>query len=70
MARRRSGLIMIALAATVPAAAQEKADLLLYNGKVLTVDPAFSIKSAVAVRDGRILAVGGEELTKDRKSVV
>jgi len=64
MARHRSGLILIVLAATVPAAAQEKADLLLYNGKVLTVDPAFSIKSAVAVRDGRILAVGGDELTK------
>jgi predicted amidohydrolase YtcJ len=57
-------LIFIALAATASVAAPEKADLLLFNGKVLTVDPAFSIKSAVVVRDGRILAVGGDELTQ------
>jgi predicted amidohydrolase YtcJ len=64
MARHRVALILVVLALTVPAAAQEKADLLLFNGKVLTVDPAFSVKSAVAVRDGKILAVGGDELTK------
>jgi predicted amidohydrolase YtcJ len=57
-------LILIALAATASVAAPEKADLLLYNGKVLTVDPTFSIKSAVAVRGERILAVGGDELTQ------
>jgi predicted amidohydrolase YtcJ len=32
--------------------------LVLYNGKVLTVDRAFTVAEAVAVRDGRILAVG------------
>ena len=37
-------------------------NLILVNGKVLTVDPAFTIAEAVAVRDGRILAVG----TSDR----
>jgi predicted amidohydrolase YtcJ len=64
MARQSAGLILIVLTATVTAAAQEKADLLLYNGKVLTVDPAFAIKSAVVVRHERILAVGGDELVK------
>jgi predicted amidohydrolase YtcJ len=34
------------------------ADLLLINGKIMTVDPDFSIVEAVAVRDGKILAVG------------
>ena len=34
------------------------ADLLLINGKIVTVDPDFSIVEAVAVRDGKILAVG------------
>lgn len=34
------------------------ADLILTGGKVLTVDARFSIAQAVAVRDGRILAVG------------
>ncbi|MEE2838933.1 MAG: amidohydrolase family protein, partial [Acidobacteriota bacterium] len=34
------------------------ADLVLYNGKVLTADEAFTTVEAVAVRDGKILAVG------------
>ncbi|MEA3181155.1 MAG: hypothetical protein QOI59_4678 [Gammaproteobacteria bacterium] len=54
----------IALAAALPVAAQEKADLLLYHGKVLTVDTTFSIKSTLVVKDGGILAVGGDELVQ------
>ncbi|MBI3939582.1 MAG: amidohydrolase family protein [Acidobacteria bacterium] len=34
------------------------ADIILYNGKVLTVDEKFSISQAIAVRDGKVLAVG------------
>lgn len=34
------------------------ADTVLYGGHVLTVDGAFTVAQAVAVRDGRILAVG------------
>ena len=33
------------------------ADLVLYNGKVLTADDDFTIVEAVAVRDGKFLAV-------------
>jgi len=44
--------------------AGEPVDLLLFNGKVVTVDSKFSIRSAVAVKDGRIVAVGGPELAK------
>ena len=33
-------------------------NLVVVNGKVLTVDPQFSVAEAVAMRDGRILAVG------------
>lgn len=33
-------------------------DLILRNGKIVTVDRAFSIKQAVAVRGGRIITVG------------
>ncbi|BAK67784.1 conserved hypothetical protein [Sphingobium sp. SYK-6] len=51
-----------ALAGT-PALA-DQADMLLFNGKVLTVDKAFSVRSAVAVKDGKIVAVGGQELLK------
>ncbi|MEE8349506.1 MAG: amidohydrolase family protein [Acidobacteriota bacterium] len=38
--------------------AQQSADTILYNGKILTVDESFSIAEAVAVRDDQILAVG------------
>jgi len=38
--------------------------LVLYNGKILTVDAQFSVAEAVAVRDGRILAVGTNDQVK------
>jgi hypothetical protein len=38
------------------------ADLVLFNGKIVTVDDAFSIREAIVIKDGRILAVGGNEL--------
>ena len=64
----RIGELAIALALATPAAAQVPPELVaypnlvLYNGRVLTVDRAFTVAEAVAVRDGRILAVG----TNDR----
>ena len=36
------------------------ADLVLRNGKIITVDRDFSIKEAVAIRDGRFIAVGSD----------
>lgn len=54
----------LALLAASGAARAEQADLLLVHGKVLTVDKAFSIGSTVAVKDGKILAVGGDEVAK------
>jgi hypothetical protein len=40
----------------------ETADLVLYNGKIITVDDAFSIREAIVVKDGKILAVGTNDL--------
>ena len=37
------------------------ADLVLYNGKIVTVDGEFSLAQAMAVQDGRIVAVGGND---------
>src|SRR2546423_1468627 len=42
-----------------PAAAQE-IDTILVNGKVVTVDAQSSIRSAIAIREGRIAAVGSD----------
>ena len=36
----------------------QKADLILLNGKIVTVDDAFSIREAVAVKNSKILFVG------------
>jgi predicted amidohydrolase YtcJ len=44
--------------ATPRAAQQDAADLVLLNGKIVTVDPAFSLQQAVAIKDGRFVAVG------------
>ena len=41
------------------------ADLILTNGNVITVDGAFRIASALAVKDGRILAIGDHGDMKD-----
>ena len=63
----RKQIAVFVLAALSPlglAQAKDAADLILYNGKVLTVDKDFSVKSAVVVKDGKILAVGGDDLAK------
>lgn len=53
-------LAAIVLTGVLPVTAQEKADLVLQHGKVVTVDATF--RSALAVKDAKILAVGGDEL--------
>ena len=39
-------------------------DLILYNGKITTLDSIQPEVSAVAMKGGRITAIGGEELLK------
>ncbi len=41
-----------------PAAFSAEADLVLHHGKIVTVDDKFSIQEAIAVKDGKVLAVG------------
>jgi predicted amidohydrolase YtcJ len=53
-------LLMVAVAALsapTPGFAAD-ADLILHSGKIITADATFSIAEAVAVKDGRIVAVG------------
>lgn len=45
----------------------KKADLLLVNGKVITVDSRFSIQQAIAVKNGWIVAVGTDDEIKGLK---
>src|SRR5881296_2261366 len=48
-------LILLSLASPVWS---QTADTVLLNGKILTVDPQSSIQEAIAIREGKILAVG------------
>ena len=50
-----SGLILVFFNACTM---KDKADLILHNGVVYTVDTAFSTAEAFAVKDGKIIAVG------------
>src|SRR5215470_1016562 len=50
-------LPIVFLALALPAWSQP-ADTVLINGKILTVDPQFSMQDAIAIRDAKILAVG------------
>lgn len=53
------------LLALGPAAAQAPpADLILVNGRIVTVDGAFSMAEAVAIRGGRFVAVGGNDAVR------
>jgi len=52
----------LALLIAPAAGAREAVDLILHDGQVLTVDAAFSVRTAVAVRDGKVVATGGEDL--------
>ena len=50
---------LLAIPLFAVAALAQPADTLLVNGKILTVDRAFSTREALAIRDGRIVALGG-----------
>jgi len=56
-----AGILSVVLAVTVaPSASAQVADTILVNGKILAVDQAFSTRSALAVRDGKIVALGND----------
>ena len=60
------GLAVLLFASALPARAQE-ADLILHNGKVVTVDGKFSIHQALAIRGDRILRVGSNKEVLETK---
>jgi len=53
----QAALILIAAAFAAPVSAQP-ADTIILNGRLVTLDGAIPLAEALAVRDGRILAVG------------
>lgn len=59
-------LSLAAIVLSMSCHSRQAADLILYHGKVYTVDSAFSTAEAFAVRDGRILATGTDEDIRGR----
>jgi hypothetical protein len=53
------GLFLLVLLSSLARAAD--ADLILHNGKIVTVDKKFAIHEALAISDGKILRVGGND---------
>src|SRR6202163_255183 len=53
-----AGLLLGGLAS--PLLGAERAQLVLFNGRILTVDPRDTIVQALAIRDGKIMAVGAD----------
>src|SRR4051812_33098492 len=68
MGSLRLGLITAATAIAITGSsplAQSTADMVLLNGKIITVDERFSIAQAVAIHGDRIVAVGSNaEISK------
>jgi hypothetical protein len=52
--------LALTLAACTPADSSNSADLVLFNGNVITVDSTDAIAHAIAVKDGKIVAVGSD----------
>ena len=57
-----SGLfcLMLVLSCSLSLFAANEAELILYNGKIITVDPQDNIYQAAAIKDGKILQVGND----------
>src|SRR3954452_12166840 len=53
-----AGLVVCAVFPLSGVAIAQTADIVLFNGKILTVDQDFSIKQALAIDRGRVLASG------------
>ncbi|RYF87398.1 MAG: amidohydrolase [Chitinophagaceae bacterium] len=55
-------LSAVSLMVTNGFAQKKQADLLVHNGKIYTVDENFSIASAMAIKDGKIIETGDSKL--------
>jgi hypothetical protein len=53
-----SMLFIAVMAVLASCRSKQKADLILFHGKIYTVDSAFTTAEALAVKDGKILAIG------------
>jgi hypothetical protein len=53
-----AALASVCLSLSAGAATAQTADAVLFNGKILTVDKDFSVREALAISHGQVLATG------------
>ena len=58
-------VLLLSLSQTASAQSATKADLVLINGTILTVDPQDSVAEALAIQAGKIIAVGSKQQILD-----
>jgi predicted amidohydrolase YtcJ len=56
-----ANILLLTHCGKAPPAEEVAADLIFFNGKVITVDADFSVASALAVKDGRFLKLGRDQ---------
>jgi predicted amidohydrolase YtcJ len=61
-------LLVATLLLLLGACSKPQADLVVFNAKIYTVDSAFSVFEAMAVKDGKVLALGSSEAIKKQYS--
>ncbi len=54
-------LFFLVLSSFLISCSNEKADLIIHNGQIYTVDSAFSVVEAIAIKDGKIIATGSSK---------
>src|SRR5690242_13704285 len=64
MSKLISAFILGVLCGSVLPAQTQTADLILVNGKIITVDASDSIAQAVAISSGKIIAVGSNDTAR------
>lgn len=55
---------LVFLLVLISACSSHNADLILYNGRIYTLNDSFEIVSTMVIKDGRFIAVGDDILTK------
>jgi predicted amidohydrolase YtcJ len=64
LTRLSSALAALALICSAGIASAQSADTVLFNGKIVTVDKDFSVREALAIANGRVLATGASAAMK------
>ena len=54
-------LLYVLIAASLMSCGKNAADLIIHKANIYTVDSAFSVATAMAIKDGKILAIGTED---------